>query len=153
MIEDRLEIYNLLASHPLSADTGDRSIIESIYTKDVVFDRGDELPGANGKDNMASFVDSDAHRTAIAGGLAHIGTPAYVEATTPWPSPISPSRPPTTMASPANWLITAHQPASASIASSPTGGPCNGPNTGGPSPRERRCPSTGAPKQWTSFAT
>ncbi len=79
MIEDRLEIYNLLASHPLSADTGDRSIIESIYTEDVVFDRGDELPGASGKDNMASFVESDAHRTAIGGGLAHIGTPAYVE--------------------------------------------------------------------------
>lgn len=78
-IEDRLEINNLLASHPLSADTGDRSIIESIYTEDVVFDRGANLPGARGKDDMAAFVQSDAHRAAIAGGLAHIGTPPYVK--------------------------------------------------------------------------
>ena len=39
-IEDRLEIYNLIASHPPSADTGADYYAEAVYTEDGVFDRG-----------------------------------------------------------------------------------------------------------------
>ncbi|MGW4073646.1 nuclear transport factor 2 family protein [Streptomyces asiaticus] len=63
VIEDRLAIYNLLASHPLSADTGEPDFIESIYTEDFVFDRGGGLSGARGRDKMVDLVESDAHRT------------------------------------------------------------------------------------------
>ena len=42
-IEDRLEIYNLIASHPPSADTGTAAYAEAVYTEDGVFDRGPEL--------------------------------------------------------------------------------------------------------------
>ncbi|MCT9113451.1 nuclear transport factor 2 family protein [Streptomyces mirabilis] len=73
VIEDRLAIYNLLAAHPYSTDTGERSFIESIYTEDFVFDRGPGLDGASGRDSMVALVECDAHRTAIAGGLAHFG--------------------------------------------------------------------------------
>ncbi|GAA0904050.1 MULTISPECIES: nuclear transport factor 2 family protein [Streptomyces violaceusniger group] len=79
VIEDRLAIYNLLASHPLSADTGEPDFIESIYTEDFVFDRGGGLSGARGRDKMVDLVESDAHRTAIAGGLAHFGSLPLVE--------------------------------------------------------------------------
>jgi hypothetical protein len=42
-IEDRLEIYNLIASHPPSADTGADYYAEVTYTDDGVFDRGPGL--------------------------------------------------------------------------------------------------------------
>ncbi|WP_274911091.1 nuclear transport factor 2 family protein [Streptomyces sp. WZ-12] len=79
VIEDRLAIYNLLASHPLSADTGEPDFIESIYTETVVFDRGAGLSGAHGRDAMVDLVESAAHHTAIAGGLAHFGNLPLVE--------------------------------------------------------------------------
>jgi hypothetical protein len=44
-IEDRLEIYNLVASHPPSADTGVRDHIERAWTEDGEFDRGAEFGG------------------------------------------------------------------------------------------------------------
>jgi hypothetical protein len=33
-IEDRLDIYNLIASHPPSADTGAQAYAEAVYTED-----------------------------------------------------------------------------------------------------------------------
>ena len=45
-IEDRLEIYNLIASHPPSADTGASDYTESVWTEDGLFDRGDEFAKA-----------------------------------------------------------------------------------------------------------
>ena len=55
LIEDRFEIYNLIASHPPSADTGDGDYTASVWTEDGVFDRGAEF-------------HRPAGRTAIAGG-------------------------------------------------------------------------------------
>jgi hypothetical protein len=78
-VEDRLAIYNLLASHPLSADTGEPDFINAIYSDDVVFDRGAAIPGARGRDGMVSMVQSEAHRRAISGGLAHFGNLPLVE--------------------------------------------------------------------------
>ncbi|WP_236795014.1 nuclear transport factor 2 family protein [Amycolatopsis sp. GM8] len=78
-VEDRLAIYNLLAMHPLSADTGERELIEAIYTDQVVFDRGADLEGAHGREAMAQLVDRDEHHTAIAGGLAHFGNLPLVD--------------------------------------------------------------------------
>ena len=45
-IEDRLEIYNLIASHPPSADTAADYYTSAVYTEDGVFDRGEGLSGA-----------------------------------------------------------------------------------------------------------
>ena len=70
-IEDRLEIYNLIASHPPSADTGAAAYAEAVYTEDGVFDRGAELSGATGNRALGALLQSDGHRAAIAGGLAH----------------------------------------------------------------------------------
>ena len=69
-IEDRLEIYNLIAGHPPSADTGSAAYAEAVFTADGVFDRGPDLIGAN--------LQSAGHQYAIAGGLAHFTSLPHV---------------------------------------------------------------------------
>ena len=68
-LEDRLEIYNLIASHPPSADTGGSEHISASWVEDGVFDRGE--PATRGRPASATQVLSPAHQAAIAGGLAH----------------------------------------------------------------------------------
>ena len=70
-IEDRLEIYNLIASHPPSADTGGSEHIAACWVEDGVFDRGETLSSPRGRDTLAKQVQSAEHQAAIAGGLAH----------------------------------------------------------------------------------
>ena len=70
-IEDRLEIYNLIASHPPSADTGASAYAEAVYAEDGVFDRGPDLTSTTGNKAMGALLASEAHQAAIAGGLAH----------------------------------------------------------------------------------
>ena len=69
-IEYRLAIYNLIASHPPSADTGADYYPRAVYADDGVFDRG---PHAGGTSNaaIAAVVKTPAHQAAISGGLAH----------------------------------------------------------------------------------
>ena len=69
-VEDRLEILNLIASHPPSADTGADHYVRTIYLEDGVIDLGGGK-AANGKDAVAAIVKTPGHQAAIAGGLAH----------------------------------------------------------------------------------
>ena len=69
-IEDRLEIYDIIASHPPSADTGgDAHIAESWVEDGVCLDRAD--PPTRGRKAIADQVLSPGHQAAIARGLAH----------------------------------------------------------------------------------
>lgn len=70
-VEDKLAIYELIASHPPSADTGAADYTISAYSNDGVFDRGPTLDGANGAQDIAAFIQRPEHREAIRGGLAH----------------------------------------------------------------------------------
>jgi hypothetical protein len=70
-IEDRLAIYDLIASHPPSADTGGRDHIAASWVEDGVFDRGENLSSPRGRDTIADHVLGPEHQAAIAGGLAH----------------------------------------------------------------------------------
>lgn len=70
-IEDKLAIYELIASHPPSADTGAADYTVSVYREDGVFDRGPTLDGAKGAKEIAAFILRPEHREAIRGGLAH----------------------------------------------------------------------------------
>ena len=78
-IEDRLEIYNLIASHPPSADTGADYYAEATYTEDGVFDRGPDLSGGIGNKAIAANLKTAGHQAAIAGGLAHFAGLPYIE--------------------------------------------------------------------------
>src|SRR5260221_10612848 len=69
-IEDRLEILNLIASHPPSADSGVDYFTHEVYTEDGVIDLGGGKI-ANGNDGVAGMVKTPGHQAAIAGGLAH----------------------------------------------------------------------------------
>jgi hypothetical protein len=70
-IEDRLAIYNLIASHPPSADTGARAYAEAVYVEDGIFDRGAELSSWAGNTAIGANLKSEGHQAAIAGGVAH----------------------------------------------------------------------------------
>jgi len=70
-IEDRLEILNLIASHPPSADTGADDYTVQAYAEDGVFDRGETLTGAKGNKEIAAILKMPGHQAAIQGGLAH----------------------------------------------------------------------------------
>jgi hypothetical protein len=78
-IEDRLEIYNLIASHPPGADTGGSEHVAACWVEDGVFDRGTGLSSPRGRDALAAQVRSPAHQAAITGGLAHFTGLPYVE--------------------------------------------------------------------------
>ena len=66
-----MDIYNLIAGHPPSADTGATRYAEAVYTEDAVFDRGPDLSGAVGNKAIGANLQSAGHQAAIAGGLAH----------------------------------------------------------------------------------
>jgi hypothetical protein len=70
-IEDRLDIYNLIAGHPPSADTGAQAYAEAVYMEDGVFDRGPDLAGTTGNKAMGALLASPGHQAAIADGIAH----------------------------------------------------------------------------------
>ena len=77
-IEDRLEIYNLIASHPPSADSGADHFIRAIYVEDGVID----LAGgksARGNEAAAAMVKTPGHQAAMKGGLAHFASLPRVE--------------------------------------------------------------------------
>src|SRR5262252_4627187 len=78
-IEDRLEIYNLIASHPPSADTAGKDHIAASWVEDGVFDRGENLSSPRGRDSIANQVLSADHQAAIERGLAHFTSLPHVE--------------------------------------------------------------------------
>ena len=69
-IEDRLEIYNLIASHPPSADTGADYYTRVAYVEDGELDLGRGAP-VTGNESIAAITKTAPHQAAIAGGLAH----------------------------------------------------------------------------------
>lgn len=78
-IEDRLEIYNLIASHPPSADTGADYYTRAIFTEDGVFDRGESLDYTLGAEAIAAITLRPEHQEAIHGGLAHFAGLPHIE--------------------------------------------------------------------------
>ena len=97
-VEDRLEIINLIASHPPAADTGADYYTRQSFVEDGVIDLGGGK-GATGNAAIAAGQQSPGHLAAIAGGLAHFaGLPrieldgdtavatSYLQILTPHPS-------------------------------------------------------------------
>jgi hypothetical protein len=77
-IEDRLAIYNLIASHPPSADTGAQAHIRAIFAEDGVLDLGG-AKNATGNDAISGMSQRPAHQEAIRQGLAHFAGLPHVE--------------------------------------------------------------------------
>lgn len=71
VIEDKLAIFELIASHPPSADTGMAEYTSSVYLENSIFDRGPNLDGAQGTDAIAAFILRPEHKEALDSGLSH----------------------------------------------------------------------------------
>ena len=69
-IEDRLEILNLIASHPLSADTAAQAYVRAAFTEDAVLDLGGTKT-ASGNQAISELSQRPAHKQAMEAGLAH----------------------------------------------------------------------------------
>jgi hypothetical protein len=80
-VEDRLEIYNLIASHPPSADTGAGAYTASVWAEDGVFDRGAEFARPTGREAIAGGSSNPEHHRAIEQGIAHFAGLPYVRIT------------------------------------------------------------------------
>jgi SnoaL-like domain len=70
-IEDRLEIYNLIAAHPPSIDGGAAAYTASVWTDDGEFDRGAGLTSHRGRGEIAVGADRPGMREAQKAGLCH----------------------------------------------------------------------------------
>src|ERR1700738_4063580 len=81
LIEDRLDIYNLIASHPPSAATGAGDYTASVWTEDGVFDRGAEFPRPSRRAAIAGGSSNPEHHRAIEQGIAHFAGLPYVRVT------------------------------------------------------------------------
>jgi SnoaL-like domain len=77
-IEDRLEIYNLIAGHPPSADTGANQFVRAVYTEDGIIDLA-AGKSASGNEAIATMVKEPGHQAAIQGGLAHFASLPHVQ--------------------------------------------------------------------------
>ena len=77
-VEDQLEIYNLIASHPPSADTGADYYTRVAYVEDGALDLGRGAP-VTGNEAIAAITKTPPHQAAIAGGLAHFAGLPRVE--------------------------------------------------------------------------
>jgi hypothetical protein len=69
-VEDKLAIYQLIASHPPAADTGTDSYYRGAFTSDAVIDLGGGK-SANGNEAIAAIVRTPEHKAAIESGLCH----------------------------------------------------------------------------------
>jgi hypothetical protein len=77
-VEDRLEIYNLIAGHPPSADTGSGDYTRRVWTEDGTFDRGAQFPRPTGRDAIAAGSSNPEHHKALEQGIAHFSGLPYV---------------------------------------------------------------------------
>ena len=69
-VEDRLAIYQLIASHPPAADTGSGAYYRDAFVENGVMDLGGGKR-ADGNAAIAGMVATPEHRAAIEGGLCH----------------------------------------------------------------------------------
>jgi hypothetical protein len=81
LIEDRFEIFNLIASYPPSADTGAGDYTASVWTEDGVFDSGAEFPGRLDKRRSPAGSANPEHYRSIEQGIAHFASEPYVRIT------------------------------------------------------------------------
>ena len=78
MVEDKLAIYHLIASHPPAADTGNENYYRNAFASDGAVDLGGGK-GATGNEAIGAIVARPEHREAIAGGLCHFAGLPRVE--------------------------------------------------------------------------
>lgn len=70
VLEDRLEIYDLIASYGPLVDAGDAEATAALWTEDGSYDV--DTGQYEGQDGIAAMVASDGHQRLIGSGCAHL---------------------------------------------------------------------------------
>jgi hypothetical protein len=76
-MEDWLEIYNVVASHPPGADTGSDDWVRECWVDDGVMDLG--AYSEKGRDAIAAVVKRPEHQAAIKNGICHFAGLPHIQ--------------------------------------------------------------------------
>lgn len=76
-LEDRLAIYDLVASYGPAVDAGDAPTTAALWIEDGVYDV--DTGTYEGHDGIVAMVDSRPHQRLIARGCAHVTSPPRIE--------------------------------------------------------------------------
>jgi hypothetical protein len=69
-LEDRLALYDLIASYPLAADSGSGALAASLWTEDGTYDA--QVGEWSGRADIASLFEGEMHRGLMDGGCGHV---------------------------------------------------------------------------------
>ena len=75
-VEDWLEIYNLVASHPPGADTGSDDWVRDCWVDDGVMDLGYVVTG---REAIGAVVKRPEHQAAIKNGICHFAGLPHIQ--------------------------------------------------------------------------
>jgi hypothetical protein len=78
-IEDRLDIYNLLASHPPMVDSLSLDLMPGMFTLDGVQEREQGSMSVHNRDSAREAAMQSAMQEAAKMGLAHLTTVPYIK--------------------------------------------------------------------------
>jgi hypothetical protein len=78
-VEDHIEIYRLIASHPPSVDGRVPAYTASVWTEDGEFDRGEGLDSYRGLAQIAPVAARPAMVKAQEGGLCHFAGLPHID--------------------------------------------------------------------------
>lgn len=76
LLEDRLEIYELIASYGPAVDAGDAAATAELWTEDGTYDVDTGV--YEGRSGIADMVDSGPHQGLLARGCAHLTGPPQI---------------------------------------------------------------------------
>ena len=76
-LEDRLAIFQLVATYGPAVDSLSENEVASIWTDDGVYDAGGNAPYV-GRPQIGKLIESDLHRKFVAAGCAHVGSLPHV---------------------------------------------------------------------------
>lgn len=77
LLEDRLEIYDLVASYGPAVDAGDAAATAALWTDAGTYDVDTGV--YEGREGIAAMVESRPHQGLLARGCAHLTSPPQVE--------------------------------------------------------------------------
>jgi hypothetical protein len=77
LLQDRLEIYDLIASYGPLVDAGDATATAALWTEQGTYDV--DTGRYDGHEGIAAMVESRGHQWLIARGCAHVTGPPRIE--------------------------------------------------------------------------
>ena len=78
-VEDELAIRQVILTYGPAADAGEAARAGALWADDGEYDWDDVRPPLGGPDAVARMLESDAHQSLIAHGVAHFAGPPLIE--------------------------------------------------------------------------